>query len=537
MVEVRGSFRSFGEWDHWRRELGDFSNSRREIREDVKQRGFAEPFGGQRRRPFEIVVREDDLHESLSSAGLNSRKRALLVQLELELRSRNIRNPASLRLLGTEGQTRIAMILRGLFPFHLAVEANAATDAGLFPVPALDMTRCGLPDSTFDIFISSETFRKPEELEASVDEIIRILKPGGLALLYLPFLTTVLPAESGDAIPAGWDLLEKFRSSGCSDSYFSTIASSHFGIASEGKPGPFILTVQKSGEQPVLRATPPVLIAKAPLPEKLCTMLALPRSGTTLLTSMFAVHSEVVASYEPWNSKVLKTDNPSDSNIRVLATREKLPSLAGKILFVKETAANPDYIRAIRRLHEQAPYPIERHAIFLLRDPDHTLLSEVERRNEWWGDKVSLGSEFIVNWSRGRGRAIEQILDFVRSAGGVIVAFEEVAARPEAIMRELADRIGFCFEREQVDYEKHMGKLNVRGDLNVSRNPERIDLSRALTRTEKIDQLQAMISETPAADWFEACRALHAHVSARGGITSISDIPSKLIASLSNAIS
>jgi SAM-dependent methyltransferase len=562
MVEIRGSFRTFEQWSSWSEGLGDLTVCRNSIVADITSLGFVEPMTGLRRHPYQIAIRPNNLHESISSFQLNSRKRALLAQIDLDLRARSMQSRRDLRILGAECLSRIALILRGIYPFYLGTEylPDASSVAAKFPVPHMDLQHIQYDDNTFDLFISGDVFEHVPDLDKAIREVMRVLKPGGLLISSFPFnphrreseikssisqtgeiVHHAPPEYHGNPVDPeagslvfqypGWDILEKLRGWGFSDAYYSTIASSHFGIASEQKPGPYVLTAQKEGGSR-LSVLPSILVAKTPLPEKLCTMLALPRSGTTLLTSMFAVHSEVVAVYEPWNSKVLKTDDAANSQIRILAAKEKLPSLAGKILFVKETAANPDYIRAIRRLHELTPYPVERHAIFLLRDPDHTLLSEVERRNEWWGDNVSLGTEFIANWVKGRGRAIEQIIDFVRSAGGVIVAFEEVAARPEAIMRELADRIGFCFEREQVDYEKHMGKLNVRGDLNVSRNPERINLSRALSRTEKIDQLQEMIAATPAAAWFEACRAIHTHVCQLGGIMPVADIPAQFLETL-----
>jgi hypothetical protein len=171
---------------------------------------------------------------------------------------------------------------------------------------------------------------------------------------------------------------------------------------------------------------------------------------------------------------------------------------------------------------------VSRHAMMLLRDPDHTLLSEVERRNGWWGDNITLNPSFVVNWARNRGRALSQIMEFVHGANGLILAFESVAADPERLLRELADRIGFVFEHKQIEYEKHMKNKNARGDINVSKNPERIGLSRAISRHDKTDVLKEMVATTAAAPWFEAYRALHLHVTIKGGIMAAKALPREL---------
>ena len=89
MAEIRASFGSPGEWKTWKTELGDFAPVRAAILNDIRQRGLIEPLSGIRRHPHEIAIRENNLHESISSNELNSRKRALLLQFMLELQTRD----------------------------------------------------------------------------------------------------------------------------------------------------------------------------------------------------------------------------------------------------------------------------------------------------------------------------------------------------------------------------------------------------------------------------------------------------------------
>ena len=509
--------------------MGPVESVRSTILEAVRSRGFVEPMTGLRRHPFQITIRERDLHESIACFGLNARKRALLAQLEMELRSRQLFAPGPLRLLGTDAKSRLGLVLRGIFPNHIAADFSLPADADgvRITVPFTAPGGIEFGDAAFDVFVTGECFNSLDDVNRALPEIMRLLKPGGLVVGYLPFVTA-----AGDQPSTGWEVLTTLRDAGCSDAYLTTIASSFFGIASEGKPGPLILTAQKAGAAKPQSVPPPNVMEPGELPDKLCVMLALPRSGTTLLTSMFAVHSQFVASYEPWNSKVLDTAPDADPRIATLLAKENIRNVGGKTLFVKETAVNSDYIRAMRKLYEHAPNPVERHSIFLLRDLDHTLLSEVDRRNEWWNDNVTLNQDFIATWARNRGTTLWQIIAFALSANSLVIAFEELAARPEQVMRELADRIGFHFEREQIEYEKHMGAQQARGDLNVSRSPEKIDLARANARQDKIAALNAMIAGTAAAPWFEACRTLHAYVTACGGIVPIAEVPKDVLDAL-----
>ncbi len=558
MVEIRGSFGSFEEWEKWREELGDFKGPRQSIVQDIRKRGLIEPLTGIKRHPHEIIIHDNNLHESISANGLNSRKRALLVQLYLELRARGKGSVGNLRMLGADGISRIALTLRGLYPYFLGTEYLPTPESlkKFFPMPHMDLQAIGFEDNSFDVFISGDVFEHIPDLDLAIREILRVLKPGGLIVSSFPFapsnLSTQVKAsinrngtvvyhstpeyhgnpvapEAGSLVfqLPGWDLLKKLRAWGCSDAYYSTIASSHFGIVSDGKPGPFILTAEKAGGGRAGSSRPPNLISRGALPEKLCTLIALPRSGTTLLTSLFAVHSEVEAVYEPWNSRVLSDE--SQATIGIIAKAEKLPNLSGKTLFVKETTARPVYIDCLRRLHESAPFPVEKHMILLLRQPEHTFLSEVERRAEWWNDTVTPDAVSFAKWCEKTKESLHKMLDFGRSARGIAVVLEDLAAQPETMVPELCARIGLRVEREQLEYERHLEKGRVRGDLNVSKKPEKIDVAKALRRSDNIFVVEQFLSDSPHVAWFSAFRALHASIHSRGGIVAIADIPAPVL--------
>lgn len=564
MAEIRGSFSSADEWNAWRRELGEIEPVRQAILNDIRSRGYVEPFTGIARYPHQIVIRDKNLHESISSHELNSRKRALLVQIMLELQARYWLTRREIRILGAEALSRLAMILRGNYPFYWGTEylPDEAARLKFFPIPHMDLQRIDYSNESFDVFVSGDVFEHIPDLDRALKEIHRVLQPGGIIVSSFPFkpgqLTTLVKAslsETGEVIHhtepeyhgnpvaaskgslvfqlPGWDLLPKLVSWGFEEAHFSMVASSHFGIVSNFHLGAFVLTASKQGGKPELRKRPPNVLAKTALPEKLCALIALPRSGTTMLTSVFAVHSNCEAVYEPWNAK--RVSGEAESRIEIIAKVERLPSLSGKMLFVKETAAFQGSIPGLRKLYESAPFPVEKHMLMLLRQPEHTFLSEIERRKEWWKDDVTVNAATFDNWAEKSRLALRLMLDFGSASSGTAVLLEDFAARPAELLGQLAQRIGFTVEREQLEYEKHVDKRRVRGDLNVSENPSKIATSFTVSRIEKAAGIDELVSASTHASWFAAYRALYGAIHEHGGIMSIREIPKPLIEALCQA--
>jgi len=561
MAEIRGSFGSADEWKTWRHELGEIEPVRHAILKDIRSRGYIEPFTGVVRYPHQVVIREAELHESISSHELNSRKRALLVQIMLELQARHWLTGRNVRILGAEALSRIAMILRGKFPFYWGTEflPDEAARLKFFPIPHMDLQRIEYPDESFDVFTSGDVFEHIPDLDTALKEIYRVLKPGGIIVSSFPFdpgrMTTLVKAslnEGGQVFHhsapeyhgnpvanaegslvfqlPGWDLLAKLLTWGFEDAYFSMIASSHFGIVSSSQLGVFVLTASKRAGNQELRKRPSDVVAKTALPEKLCVLVALPRSGTTMLTSVFAVHSKCEAVYEPWNGKRVSGD--AESRIEVIARVERLPNLSGKMLFIKETTAYQGSIPALRRLFESTPFPVEKHMLMLLRKPEHTFLSEIERRKEWWNDDVTVNATTFDIWAAKSALALQLMLKFGKSSDGTVILLEDFAEHPAELLSQLSQRIGFTVEREQLEYEKHLDKDRVRGDLNVSKNPRKIATSATITRTEKVGGIDELIAASPRAAWFAAFRQLCFIIHEEGGIMSIREIPRLMIEAL-----
>ena len=55
--------------------------------------------------------------------------------------------------------------------------------------PSEDLTRLSYPDESFDLILTSETLEHVPDLHGAINEIHRVLKPGGLHIFTIPLLT------------------------------------------------------------------------------------------------------------------------------------------------------------------------------------------------------------------------------------------------------------------------------------------------------------------------------------------------------------
>jgi hypothetical protein len=561
MPEILLPFADKTAWEGWRAQHAPaFGAMRQAVVEAVRHAGFTEPLTGIRRHPDEIIINPAGLRESIGSHELNARKRGLLLVLQTELRARGWAERRNLRILAPEALSRAARILRGQFPYFMGTEylPTAAEQARYFPVQHMDLQATGLPDACFDVFFSGDVMEHVPDPEAAWAEIRRVVKPGGLIVSSFPFdpnrETTLVRARldaegrlehltepeyhgnpvdpSGGslvfALP-GWDLLARFRAAGCADAAMVMAASSQHGITSDGPPGVFVLAATNAGGPPRQR---PRLFAPANLPEKLCTLVALPRSGTTLLTALFEVHSRFDAVFEPWNSKLLA--GPEDATLPRLLVKAGFGREPGRFLFVKETSADPAYIGHVRRMLEQSPLPLDRFLLLLCRRPAHTFLSEIERRGQWWGDAVALDAEQFALWCAKSRRALAAMVALLRHQDGSLLAYERLAEQPEPLLHRLARAIGFVVEPAQLEYEKHLDTKKVRGDVNVGSRPERISDDSVRRRAGAEHLVDSFAADSVHAEWFAAFNEFHAAVYA-AGLCRIRALPASLLDRLSSA--
>jgi hypothetical protein len=74
-----------------------------------------------------------------------------------------------------------------------------------------------------------------------------------------------------------------------------------------------------------------------------------------------------------------------------------------------------------------------------------------------------------------------------------------------------------------------LDRRRVRGDLNVSKNPQQITVSATDSRVDKLSVIEELAASSGYARWFADFNALHMGIRALGGLVSIRDIPRDLV--------
>src|SRR5688572_13758685 len=84
MLEIRAEFRSYEEWSAWlSQHHSSFEGWRAAVLDDIGRHGLIEPISETQHPPWAVTIDPKHLRESVSVAGMNSRKRAGLLALQL----------------------------------------------------------------------------------------------------------------------------------------------------------------------------------------------------------------------------------------------------------------------------------------------------------------------------------------------------------------------------------------------------------------------------------------------------------------------
>lgn len=269
-------FRNIDEWLALDKEASSLDAIKRGFLEAIQENGYVEPVTGLRREPGQFKLDKGNLHETISAGELNSRKRAILYVIKRTLEENNLWVARRLKILSADGISRIALILRGVFPFFLGAEFLPSEKAkrDFFPVPHMDLCEIEFEKDSFDMFVSADVLEHVPNLDLALTELFKVLRPGGLLVSSFPFSPnsreTVIKAkideegkivhlmepeyhgnpvdpEAGSLVFSlpGWDILSKLRDIGFSDAYFASVLSARHGILSNGRFGPFVLVARK----------------------------------------------------------------------------------------------------------------------------------------------------------------------------------------------------------------------------------------------------------------------------------------------------
>lgn len=257
IIEEWHSFKSRLDWSQWYsvgRPIVSESALRNSV-DTILKNGINSNFFGYV-APEHIKLDGTNYREKLTVKGLNSRQRAVLEMLALE---KGIGASGSAKIFAPEAVTQLALTVRGRFPYFLGSEYSPDSTAAkrIYPIQSEDLQALSLPTGIFDATFSCDVLEHVPDIQLSLSEMARILKPQGIMISTFPFtwrqeakVKAVLeqgavkhlePAEyHGNPVDPeggslvftvpGWNILEDCISAGFSKAEMRMIASTKLGI-------------------------------------------------------------------------------------------------------------------------------------------------------------------------------------------------------------------------------------------------------------------------------------------------------------------
>jgi SAM-dependent methyltransferase len=521
-MELRIDFRSWDEWKAWRAEHeSKFAGWQTSILDSILQFGYEEPVTGRKVLPGEARIDPANLHETISNAELNSRKRALLLEFDCLRQCFPRLQARGARIYAPEALSRTALIFRGFYPYFLGTEylPDQAARERFYPVQHADLTNLPLQSDQFDLAYSQDVLEHVPNLEQAIHELARILKPGGILISTFPFAASrkytefAASIENGEVVHLkppeyhddpldkkgvlvfqipGWDVLDMCRQAGLSDALMVLHASSTHGIASDGTPGVFVLSAAKTEHTRPVRDW----IWPSQSINQLVGVLGLPRSGTTMFTAVLDAHSDIVAIYEPWNATKTHVE-PSAINIATVLSEADTQAKRARTAVVKETTADHTYAGYIGALLNAAQPPLSRHLFVILRNPFHCFLSEIEGRQRWWGE-VDLKPDMAVfdQWAERVLKSYQQIVKLSNQFPTSFVFYESCVSNQVETFSKVMQQLGMAFSPGQLNISTSADLRKVRGDMSLVENVRDVAVGSVAKRQDSFEVVRKAFEQS-----------------------------------------
>jgi SAM-dependent methyltransferase len=231
----------------------------------IVRNGFK--FRGEAIHPSKLDRVSGNYRESFTYKGLNSRKRAILIELFGDLRPRAL-SKSDARIFTPEAQGGFTTFLTEEFlKFQGSGYApDLLQPHKLEPNKHQNLAELGYPDATFDYALVNDMFEHEENIDATLGEIHRVLAPGGVLLSTFQFaggsdehlVQTPAKADNGTGglgerdekdSPVfqvlGWNILKECHSLGFASADMIFLVSPTRGILASGISGVMLLKAVK----------------------------------------------------------------------------------------------------------------------------------------------------------------------------------------------------------------------------------------------------------------------------------------------------
>ena len=231
--------------------------------------------------------------------------------------------------------------------------------------------------------------------------------------------------------------------------------------------------------------------------KKFVGILGIPRSGTTLLTAVLSVHSDVVGVFEPWNANKNRVNVEHPLDLGEFLDTFSVEISNKSILVVKETATDYRYIMQMDHLLGSIPASIDRSLVIMLRNPFHVFLSEIQARREWWGaGDVQADVDNFERWASRTISSLGRLAGLAHKYDALLVSYEKLSGNLGGV--DLITRaLGIKPQASQLEFEKHLDLSKVRGDNRIASSPRQISSSSVDYRSAELLEVVAQLRTSP----------------------------------------
>jgi len=219
--------------------------------------------------------------------------------------------------------------------------------------------------------------------------------------------------------------------------------------------------------------------------DRIIAIIGLPRSGTTLVTSLLAAHPVVDTCFEPWNRNRTQRPSPELSPDALLAHFDLPRRGNARVLVLKETTVDFLGIQWLARFLQHNESRCRIDVVWTVRCYRHSYLSFIQTgREEWGNDQMTINPRSYARWVTRSREATLLLADLYRRYPSAVYAYEALTRAPETTVRRLCDAVNLPFVPEMLDFHRLMPKEHVHGDRELATDPQPVS-ERSIDRREQ----------------------------------------------------
>lgn len=266
-------------------------------------------------------------------------------------------------------------------------------------------------------------------------------------------------------------------------------------------------------------------------------VVGLPRSGTTICSSVIGAHSTIYVEFEPWNNEShrLKIQNlPRDTINTNLGLTEFLhhfsvsPPEESSWIAIKETTTKEYYIEGVVNLLKNTEKNIHAELFWVMRNPFHVYLSDVEARKKYWGvESSAISLDNFDQWARRTITGFNKLIWGCKlSSSFKIFSYHRFIESPDEILTKLFSACELNYEPAQLEYVGRVNSKRVRGDFRVAHTPEGISDKFDAKREGQVESLLEVVKDSRHLESINQMKLISDAIS-EGGVSADENIFSK----------